>query len=354
MFRSSINSVTLKDVALRAGVSPATVSRVVNGRGMISATTSERVEAAIKELGFRPNAMGRNLKTSRTQTFGTLLPSLANPIFGEVVEGIQTAARTAGYSVLITCSNYQEREERHAIDAMLANRVDGMILTVADADHSEQLNHLDAQGVPYVLLFNQPTGSARSAVTVDNVAAGRLIAEELALSGHTRLGMIAGSFDESDRSRSRFEGFKAGALAAGLKAPALVEVDFVQGRIARAVQNLLEREDAPTALFCSTDLLAFSVMGALRDLGVPVPEEVSIVGFDGIPFGQLSHPTLATVVQPSRAMGQAAVQHLLGRLTGGTSPSVQILPADFRPGTSIGPPPEVGSDESSPTKTRKK
>lgn len=330
-------SVTLKDVALRAGVSSATVSRVINSRGLISAPTVEKVQAAIAELGFRPNAVGRNLKTSRTRTFGVMLPSLSNPIFGEVLEGVQAAALAAGYSIAITCSNYREQEERHAIDTMLANRVDGLILTVADADNSAQLDLLDAHGIPYVLLFNQPIATSRSAVTVDNRAAGQLVAEEFVQVGHKRLGMIAGRFDASDRSRQRFQGFCDGAAEAAVEAPALVEVDFVEGRIARAVRDLLNRPDAPTALFCSTDMLALSVLNVLRDLDVAVPEQISLAGFDGISFGQLSHPKLATVVQPSHAMGQAAVQHLLGRMAGSTAPKLQVLPATYRPGSSIGP-----------------
>jgi DNA-binding LacI/PurR family transcriptional regulator len=140
----------------------------------------------------------------------------------------------------------------------------------------------------------------------------------------------------------RFRGFEDGIAAAGLAPPALVEVDFVEGRISRAVGKLLDREEAPTALFCSTDLLALSVIGALRALEIAVPNEISVIGFDGISFGLLSHPSLATVVQPSHAMGQSAVQHLLGRLTGGKAPSVQVLAANYRPGTSAGPPPLAG------------
>lgn len=337
--------VTLKHVAEAAGVSTATVSRVVNGTGKLKRSTVLKVQAAIETLGFRPNAMGRNLKTSRTHTFGVMLPSLTNPIFAEVVEGLQAAAQSSGYSVLITCNNYRESEEHHAIETMLANRVEGLILTVTDADNSPQLDRLDAQNVPYVLLFNQPADTRRSAVTVDNVAAGRLVAEEFLELGHERFGMIAGRFDASDRSRARYCGFKAGIEAAGLEAPDLVEVDFVEGRTLRGVRNLLAQDNPPTALFCSTDILALSVMSALRELGVRVPEDVSVIGFDGIPFGQFMHPSLATVVQPSRAMGQVAVQHLLGRLTGGGVPQVQLLPIAFRPGGSVDVVPSTASNE---------
>ena len=229
---------TIRDVARKAGVSIATVSRVLNGHATIKAETAERVNAAIEALKFRPSAVGRGLKTARTRTFGVLLPSLSNPIFAEVAEGVQEAARAAGYSIFITCNNYREADEHHAVETMLGHRVEGLILTVADANRNAQLDRLDQEGVPYVLLFNQPDVEGRSAVTVDNVAAGRVVAEELIQLGHARLGMIAGAFSASDRSRARFEGFSEGLAAAELAAPTLIEVDFVEGRVSRAIAQL--------------------------------------------------------------------------------------------------------------------
>jgi DNA-binding LacI/PurR family transcriptional regulator len=345
---------TIRDVARLAGVSTATVSRVVNGHGAIRAETAQRVQAAIETLGFRPSAVGRSLKTARTRTFGVMIPSLSNPIFAATVGGVEEAARAAGYSVLITASDYHESAEVRAVDTMLSHQVEGLILTVADADASPLLNRLDGLQTPYVLLFNQPESKLRSAVTVDNVAAGRRVAEILARDGHRRLGMVAGEFRASDRSRARHRGFACGAGALGLPEPELVEVDFAHDQVAQTMAAMYRQPEPPTALFCSTDMLAISVMSGLRSLGLDVPGDVSVIGFDGIAIGRLIHPTLATVVQPSRDMGQAAVQRLLGRLTGVADGGTHLLPVTYRPGESVGPPSErpaaVLADQPSTTK----
>lgn len=330
-------SATIRDVAKAAGVSTATVSRVVNGQVATRPETAERVNAAIQALGFRPNAMGRSLKTARTRTFGVMIPSLSNPVFADVVAGLQEAAQAAGYSVLMTSNNYRPEAEDHAVDTMLSHQVEGLVLTVADADESALLDRLDRERVPYVLLHNHPTSRNCSAITVDNAAAGQVVAREMIRLGHRRLGMVAGAFSASDRSRARYVGFARDIEVAGLAPPVLAEVDFIQDRVTQAIAELYGASDAPTALFCSTDLLAISVIGALRRLDISVPEEVSVVGFDGIAFGQLTHPSLATVVQPTRDMGQAAIQHLLGRLAGGSQPRVHLLPTVFRSGGSLGP-----------------
>lgn len=320
-------------------MSIATVSRVVNGNGKIRTETAKRVQTAVEDLGFRPNAVGRGLKTARTQTLGILLPSLSNPIFAEVAEGAQERARAAGYSVFITCNNYDPAVEYRAVETMLSHRVEALILTVADAESNKQLDRLRQEGIPHVLLFNQPSNGSRSVVAVDNVAAGRLVVEEFMQLGHKRLGMIAGRFVTSDRSRARCEGFVFGAAARGLSCPQVIEVDFVEGRVASAIAQLFTGANVPTGLFCSTDLLAISVMSALRDLGLRVPEDVSVIGFDGISFGLHCHPTLATVVQPSRDMGRTAVQHLLERLNNNVTTEAYLLPTIFRNGGSLGPVP---------------
>ena len=335
-----MSSITIKDVARKAGVSTATVSRVMNKNGKIRAETAERVQEAVRVLGFRPSAMGRGLKTARTRTLGVLLPSLSNPVFADAAEGIQESAQAAGYSVFITCNNYDPAAEERAVDTMLEQRVEAMILTVADAEQNEQLNRLEQEQVPHVLMFNPATPKARNVITVDNEEAGRLVAEEFIQLGHQRLGMIAGRFIASDRSRARYLGFCEGAEAAGVGKPELIEVDFVDGRIARTIASLYASPNPPTALFCSTDLLAMAVISALRNLGFQVPHDVSVIGFDGISFGKLFHPTLASVVQPSRAMGRAAVQHLLGQFANAGAARNQVLPTRFRAGLSAGPAPK--------------
>ncbi len=337
----------MRDVAAHAGVSIASVSRVVNGTAPTRAATTQKVQAAVDALGFRPNAVGRSLRTDRTRTFGVMVPAISNPVFAEAVAGLQSAAREAGYTVLITYTDYVRDAEASALQTMLSHRVDALVLTVADPDSNPLLDQLDAEERPYVLIYNQPNRKGRSAVTVDNVAAGRAVAETLVGLGHRRLGMVSGRFHASDRARARHRGFAAGLADAGLAAPALLEVDFTETDIRPALAGLYAATEAPTALFCSNDLLAIAVMGALRMLGKRVPEDVSVFGFDGIAVGALIDPTLATVVQPSREMGEVAIHHLLDRLAGCGQPQRIILPHRLRLGGSVGAaPPAIGADRS--------
>ncbi len=326
---------TVKDVAARAGVSIATVSRVINERGVTRAETARRVAAAIRELGFRPHGIGRSLKTARTRTIGIVIPDLANPVFAEAVSGIGVMAKAVGYSLLLASTAYRVDEERAAVEALRCRGVDGLILTVADPQRSPALDELDRDRIPYVLVYNAPAEAARPTVTVDNEAAGREIVGRLVARGHRRLGMVAGSFAASDRSRARHRGFLAGAAEAKLAEPALIEIDFSEMRLASTLAPLFARGDRPTALFCSNDLVAIAVIGALRELGFRVPADVSVIGFDGIAVGALIDPTLATIVQPSREMGSEAARALLDFLSRGVMPGHAILAHDFRPGGSL-------------------
>lgn len=329
---------TIRDVAKRAGVSVATVSRLVNGTGKVREKTAERVKKAIHDLNFRPNALGRSLSTSQTQSIGIVIPSLSNPVFAEAVAGINAEARSRGYTLMFTSTDYDKEEENRAVSSLLDYQVDGLILTVADPDNSPVLDRLDKAGIPYVLIYNQCTAKKRPTVTIDNVAAGREAADALVRLGHVRAGMISGRFSASDRAAARREGFLQSMREKGCPEPLILEVDYTDLNVQNHLADIFNKQDeAPTGLFCSNDLLAISVIGALRQLGFQVPDDISVIGFDGITVGTHLHPTLATVVQPSREMGQAATRLLLDRLSGQDTPSTVILPHKLNLGESAGP-----------------
>lgn len=329
---------TIKDVAKRAGVSVATVSRVINGTGQIRKATAERVLAAVRDLGFRPSAVGRSLSTSHTKSLGVVIPSMSNPVFADAVAGINEEARSRGYTLMFTSTEYNPEEEVRAVSTFLDYRVDGLILTVADPRDSAVLELLERAGVPYVLIYNQVSVEGRSTVTIDNVAAGRAVAEALFDLGHETLGMVSGLFYTSDRAMARRDGFVQAVRAKGYPDPTVLEVGFVDLEVEKALRDIYgKRETAPSALFCSNDLLAISVIGALGRIGLTVPDDVSVIGFDGIAIGTHLHPTLATVVQPSREMGQAATRLLLDRLNGQKKPEALVLPHSLRLGESAGP-----------------
>lgn len=325
---------TLHDVAAQAGVSIATVSRVLNGGARIRPETALRVQEVVRALGFRPNRMGRDLRRGQSRAVGVLLPTLANPVFADSVSGIQEAAREAGWTVLITSSDYDPAQELAAMEGLLAERVAGLIVTVADAGRSPTLDALDEAGQPYVLFHNESPFSQRASVAVDNEAAGADAARALIAQGHRRLAMVAGRFLASDRSRRRHRGFMQAVAQAGLPAPALIEADF-NAEEAAALGGVFIAADRPTGLFCSNDLLALRTIAGLRALGLAVPGDVSVIGMDGINVGQLISPSLASIVQPAREMGRRAFLHLLARIAEATPPAQIRLSHSYRPGQSL-------------------
>jgi DNA-binding LacI/PurR family transcriptional regulator len=328
---------TIRDVARKANVSVATVSRYVNGTYKVRGVTAERVKAAIEELSFRPNAVGRSLSTSSTKSIGMIIPSISNPVFADAVSGVSDVMRTEGYSLTLASSNYDVTDELSAISTLLENRVDGIILTVANPAQSKALSMLEKSQLPYCMIYNQPT-AGHSTVTVDNVAAGYDVARAMIRLGHQRLGMISGKFASSDRAYARRTGFLKGVDEAGLEPPAIVEVGYEDEQVSKALENLYaDLNTAPTALFCSNDLLAISVIGSLRRRKIAVPDQVSVIGFDGISVGSHMYPALATVVQPSKEMGRTAARHLLEMLLNGQEQYVSILSHILRLGESAGP-----------------
>lgn len=329
--------VTIRTVAEHAGCSIATVSRVINQSAPTSADVKARVRAAIDELGFRPSEIGRALKTLRMRTLGIVIPSLTNPVFAASVAGMESAARARRHTLLLTATDYEAGREAELVGTLVAQNVAGLILTVADADDNPALDLLDAETIPYVLIHNEPVRTQRAAVCVDNAAATFALTGTMVAAGHRRIAYLAGRFSSSDRSRRRYEGYAAAMVAAGLEAEAPVELDYLGDAPghAEALAGLFLRPGRPTAALCSNDLLALSVAGALRDLGLGVPGDVSLAGFDGIALGRATSPTLATVDTPTRLMGERAVEMLFAMLEQNAPPGIEHLPFTLRPGGTL-------------------
>lgn len=319
---------TVRDVALAAGVSVATVSRVLNGTGQVSEAFEAAVRQAAAALGFRPNLVGRSLRGVRTRTFGVMLPMLSHPVFAECLQGIESAAQVHGYAVTVSTTGYRADAEEAASERLLQQRVDGLILTVADAARSPLLDKLDAEGVPYVLAFNHTggrrvgggrsagAGRVRPSVGVDNRKAARQMVDHLVGLGHQRIELVAGQLTQSDRSRQRLAGYQDAMAAAGLASRSPLELAFDARDVRAQLQDLLATREAPSALFCSNDQLAMTVIRDLRRLGRQVPDEISVVGFDGVQVGELMSPVLTSVVQPNADIGRTAVELLLQVLAG--------------------------------------
>jgi len=334
---------TIRDVARAAGCSVATVSRVLNGKSNASAAARDRVVTAAEALRFRFSETGRALQSSRTRVIGVLVPSLSNPVFAAAIDGAEAVLRRAGYQVLLVCGNYDAAQEAAAVQTLLARRVDGLILTVSDAAASAALDEARAEGLPVVLLFNE-AGPGDSSAACDNAAAAGEIARALLASGHRRIALLAGRFTSSDRSRRRYLGLSTALVAAGAPEPVLLEVDYRDEDHSAALAELLDQRPDLTALVCSNDMLAIAVMAGLRSLGLRVPQDLSVVGFDGIAIGTMLAPSLATIAIPNADLGREAARLLLASLgqrhtaigsNQAGPPRARTLPHQFRPGGSL-------------------
>jgi len=319
---------SIKDVATRAGISIATVSRALNAPERVSPRTMARVQAAMDALQYRPNALGRQLRAARTGLVGVVLPSLANPVFAECMQGIDGATAGTGQRVMLMTTAYDRTREASAIETMLEQRVDGLILTVADATSNSHLDRLDAEDVPYVLAYNdmhgRPRHPVRCCVTVDNRAAARDAICALLRYGHRRIRMLSGTLAASDRAGLRHAGYREALEAAGIVPQAAVEIDFNTDAMSFAELSRLLAPPRPTAVFCSNDRLALLAIRALREHGLRVPEDISVIGFDGLAMGQWLSPTLATVAQPHDRIGAEAAQALARRIAGEAVPSITL------------------------------
>ncbi|KAF1041846.1 MAG: Catabolite control protein A [Herbaspirillum frisingense] len=313
---------SIKQVANLAGVSIATVSRLLNKPGSVSAETAEKIHRSIEQLGFRPNFTGRNLRAGSSRTVGVVVPTLSNTVFAQCLQGIELAARELDYSVMFTTTEYLPEDESAAVELLLGHRVDGVILTVADAGANATLDLLERERIPFVLTYNQlaqpAAGQAageRASVSVDNRAAACDAVAHLIQLGHRRIQMLSGRFNASDRAIQRYYGYLDAMRAAGLDPLPAIEVERHTLTAAADYQQMMaDPVQRPTALFCSNDLLAMSAMRDLRALGLRVPRDISVMGFDGIPVGALMEPVLASVVQPSEQIGDVALRTLVAAI----------------------------------------
>jgi LacI family transcriptional regulator len=316
--------VTLRDVARVAGVHPATVSRALNEetRALVNAETAKRVLRAAEELGYTPNPIARGLKTNRSYTIGVLIPDLTNPLFPPILRGIEDRLEQAGYTALV--ANTDNDPERELLDcqAMRARQVDGIIAATARRDH-RLLDEVMAAGLDLVLVNRRLDESPISSATPDDREGIRLAVQHLVELGHKRIAHLAGPLDYST-GRDRHDGFIEEMRAAGLEAdPDLILVGeaFTEAEGARLCEALLSSGAELTAIAAANDLLALGCYDVFAKRGVDCPGEVSVVGFNDMPFADRFQPPLTTVHIPHYDIGAAAAELMLEELADGDGDS---------------------------------
>jgi LacI family transcriptional regulator len=319
--------VTLKEVAARAGVHPATASRALSPerRGLVSEDVARRVRAAAQALGYSPNPLARSLRTRRSHTVGVLIPDLNNPLFPPLVRGLEDRLAAAGYVALIGNTDGNEDRERLIVDQMRARRIDGLAVATARR-RSPLLAQAAADGLPVVLMNRMAADHGFPSVCVDNDRGIRLAVAHLVALGHHRIGHIAGPQDVST-GLERYQGFVAAMAASGLEVPAgLVAVAraFSISEGARCGRLLLERDAGCTAVAAANDMLAVGCYSALEEAGRSCPADISVVGFNDMPFIDRLRPPLTTIRFPHYQVGHEAAGALLELIAGRGRP-VRVL-----------------------------
>lgn len=326
----------LIEVARLAGVSRATAARTFSSPEVVRPATREQVMAAARQLGFRPNRLGRQLRLQTTNLIGVVVPNLLNPVFAEQIQAMERAARSRGYNLLLATTDYSSERESSVVEELLRQRVDGLVLTVTDAESNRVLQSLASEDTPFVLAYHQPGHPDYSTVSVDNRAGIAMATRYLLDAGHSRIGMVAGPALQSDRARLRYAGYCDAMREAGLDSLPVIEMPAHTEAEFAAIEPLLRGPQAISAVVCSNDLLAISLIAQLRRNGWSVPGQLSIIGFDGIALGAQMHPTLCSVVQPISELACTVIEQLLAQIAG-AAPNSHCLSCHIRPGDSIQP-----------------
>jgi LacI family transcriptional regulator len=322
------SSVTIRDVARLAEVHPGTVSRALNEqtRALVNPETAERVLKAAGELGYRPNRIARGLKTSRSHTIGVLIPDITNPLFPPILRGIEDRLDEAGYTALIVNTDNDAERERIYLEAMQARQVDGFISATARLDR-ELLAELDGAGTPLVLINRSLEDGSVPAVTVDDRRGIALAVEHVVELGHKQIGHVAGPQNLSTGHRRQLS-FTEAMQAAGLEVPAeqiKVGSYFTEEEGAHACEQLLSGAPGVTAIVAGNDLMAIGCYDTLEKRGLVCPDDVSVVGFNDMPFVDRLRPPLTTVRIPHREIGQEAADLLLEQLGGNSQMGSEVL-----------------------------
>jgi LacI family transcriptional regulator len=317
------DKITSIEVARRAGVSQSAVSRVFTPGASVSRKTSEKVRKVATELGYRPNVLARSLITGRSRIIGMVVAYFENQFYPDALEKLSNALQREGYHVLIFMASQTAGNIDKVLEEIIDYQVDALVMASV-ALSSELAERCDAAGIP-VVLFNRSQDDVRlSAVTSDNIAGGRKLAEFLIAGGHTKIGHIAG-WEGASTQRDRELGFLEGLNSSGMQLFDRTLGNFHFEQAQQAARQMFGKATRPDAVFVANDHMAFAVMDVVRtEFGLRIPEDVSIVGYDDVPIASWSSYDLTTVRQRSNNMVDETVNALLARIEDSNTEPKQI------------------------------
>lgn len=329
----------LADVARLARVSTATVSRTLTQPDKVKPATAARIRQAVQALGYVTHGAARALASRRTQTIGAVIPTLDNAIFANTAHALQKTLDDAGYTLLLACHDFDADVEARVTRALIERGVDGLVL-LGVTHHPSVLRMIDTQQMPYVLTWALDASGRHPCVGFDNRAAAVRIARHLLDLGHREFAMISGVLAGNERAAERLEGVRDALSGRGITlAPGRVlqkPYTFSAGR--DGVRELLRGAQPPTAIICGNDVLAIGALAECQSMGVAVPRQVSVTGFDDLEIAAVVTPALTTVHFPTAELGAYAARHLLARIGGKPFEMRTELPVELVVRASTAPP----------------
>lgn len=335
-------TVTIYDVAREAGVSMATVSRVVNNNPNVKPQTRKKVFEAIERLGYRPNAVARGLASKKTTTVGVVIPDISNSIFSEVARGIEDIANMYHYNIILCNADKKKDKEIRVINTLLEKQVDGLLF-MGGAITDEHVQAFKTSSVPVVLCATVDEQKSIPSVDIDHEKAAYDAVQVLLQNGHRQIAMISGTLQDPTNGYARYQGYKKAMEEAGIP----VREDYVRIGNYRYESGLevtkyfLELDERPTAIFAATDEMAIGAVHALQDSGLKVPEDVSVISVDNIRMASMVRPQLTTVAQPMYDIGAVSMRlltKLMNKETKDASELTQVtLPHDIIHRNSVAP-----------------
>jgi LacI family transcriptional regulator len=316
---------TIYDVARRSGVSPATVSRVLSGRRNVDPELSEKVRAAVAELGYRPNGVARNLRKASTNLWAVVISDIENPFFTSLVRGLEDVAQTEGYHVVLCNSDEDAAKEAAYASAVLTEQMAGVVISPTST--AEGVEQLAAAKIPMVLIDRRVEGVEADTVLVDNEHGAAEGVKHLIDGGYERIACITGPRRVST-AMDRLAGYRSALRSGGIRydKDLVRHADFREAGGYAAMESLLDLAEPPEALFVTNNLMTVGALECLAKRGLRAPDDIAVVGFDDIPWADLVVPSLTTVAQPTYELGRTAGLLLKDRIASpGRPPSTVTL-----------------------------
>ena len=307
-------TISLRDIAKKAGVSVGTASNVLNRPGIVSPETAKRVQQVIEEMGYNPNGYVKQMSAGHSRTLGLVVPNVSNPFFAEVARGVEDAAAKKNYAVFICNTGESHQREERFMSVLIEQMVKGVLITPTSLKPGH-IKMLKERGISVTLIDAAGKTSTECSVSVNDIRGGEIAIEHLASLHHTNIAWVCGP-TTIPQAADRSKGVAAAAKSLKLKISAITTGTMTFAAGEEAVEQFLALESRPTAIFCANDLLALGMMRGLLARGIRIPDEISIIGYDDIEFAPSAAVPLTSIAQPAYQLGTVAAQLLLSECEG--------------------------------------